>query len=192
MDQIVTEKLCRKCNIVKSISDFHKCSRNKTGVQSKCKICMNAYYMKHQEKLIKRTRDWEQDNKERKNARQKEWIKNNKEKRSIVIKRYYDNNKEKCKIARTNWENKNPGIKLIYRAKRRAISKKATPVWADINKIKNIYKEAAQMREQGIDVHVDHIIPLKNNLVCGLHVHNNLRIVNAVENLQKSNKYVIE
>jgi 5-methylcytosine-specific restriction endonuclease McrA len=37
---------------------------------------------------------------------------------------------------------------------------------------------------------VDHIIPLINDEVCGLHVPWNLRVITQEENLKKSNKLV--
>ena len=70
-------------------------------------------------------------------------------------------------------------------AKRRADVLQATPTWANISRIQEIYKSCP------VGYHVDHIIPLINPLVCGLHVEYNLRIIPAKENLQKGNKFNI-
>ena len=67
--------------------------------------------------------------------------------------------------------------------------KKAQPIWANIYEIRKIY---ATMRKLNAKVgenlyEVDHIIPLCNDIVCGLHVANNLQIITSVENKIKSN-----
>ena len=66
--------------------------------------------------------------------------------------------------------------------KRRAYKLKAIPKWANLEKIKEIYKQCRK------GYHVDHIIPLRGSNVCGLHVENNLQILKARDNILKSNR----
>jgi hypothetical protein len=66
----------------------------------------------------------------------------------------------------------------------------AWPDWcADDDRFKQVYDRAKRLRKSGRDVHVDHIVPIINELVCGLHVPWNLEVIGAKENLQKSNKW---
>ena len=75
--------------------------------------------------------------------------------------------------------------KSVYRRLRKVGERRAMPAWADRKKIAEIYAEA---REKGL--HVDHIIPLKGKWVCGLHVPENLQLLDPEENLRKRNHYV--
>lgn len=77
-----------------------------------------------------------------------------------------------------------------WQGKRRATKYQATPVWADLQAIIDVYKEAAEMTQRtGIVHHVDHIVPLQSNLVCGLHVPANLQVLEGSINNSKGNRY---
>lgn len=77
-----------------------------------------------------------------------------------------------------------------HSAKRRAAKKCSTPAWANMAAIEAIYAEAERRtRETGIPHHVDHEIPLTHPLVCGLHVEHNLRVLTALANIVKGNKF---
>jgi hypothetical protein len=67
---------------------------------------------------------------------------------------------------------------------------KATPAWANKFFITEAY-HLAKLREKicGGKWHVDHIVPLKSAIVCGLHVENNLRVIPGAENSVKGNRH---
>lgn len=79
---------------------------------------------------------------------------------------------------------------IAHHARARQADKlKRTPPWADLDLIKAIYRLAQELSQAtGKQHHVDHEVPLRGTLVSGLHVHNNLRIVPAAENLRKGNR----
>jgi len=69
--------------------------------------------------------------------------------------------------------------------RRSAEKKKRLPAWYDHQRVREIYEFAAEFREAGFDVDVDHIVPLQGKLVCGLHWHGNLRVCLASVNEDK-------
>lgn len=76
-----------------------------------------------------------------------------------------------------------------YCQRRNAAKLNATPRWASFGEMRAIYARAAELRRQGQDVHVDHIVPLKSALVCGLHCEANLQVIHAKANHAKLNKF---
>ena len=110
-------------------------------------------------------------------------------------RRNYTN--ERRAIYGRNKETSNPKVKRKYKntvkgkisiskynVARRTGMKQATPIWADLQSIGEAYLEAAYMGLQ-----VDHIIPLRNKLVCGLHTWDNLQLLDPIKNNQKGNRH---
>ena len=101
------------------------------------------------------------------------------------VSTYRAANPEKCRdYAKRHYKNNTE----YYKQKatfRRASLLKAIPKWADLSSISEFYKN----RLKGY--HVDHIVPLSNPLVCGLHVLDNLQYLTTEDNLKKSNKWEV-
>ena len=80
-------------------------------------------------------------------------------------------------------------------AKRKSYIKQATPAWVgkeELWLITEIYELAAlRTKLFGFGWHVDHIIPLQGKLVSGLHVPENMRVIPAIENIKKKNKFEV-
>ena len=73
-----------------------------------------------------------------------------------------------------------------YRAQKRL----ATPGWCEHESIFLLYQESQRIsQDTGIMHNVDHIVPLINPKVCGLHCLANLRIIPDHDNKVKNNKF---
>ncbi|MNC39344.1 hypothetical protein D3C75_879980 [compost metagenome] len=86
-----------------------------------------------------------------------------------------------------NYRKENAALYAFHAAQRRALKKMATPGWSETEEIKALYKQA---EEQGLEV--DHIVPLKHPLVCGLHCLANLQLLPEAENRSKHNTFLVE
>lgn len=78
---------------------------------------------------------------------------------------------------------------------RRGQEKRATPPWANLPAIRALKREARRLTLETGELHVvDHIIPLIGKMggvqvVSGLHVHYNMRVIPAGPNAQKGAWY---
>lgn len=85
---------------------------------------------------------------------------------------------------------KEPKSKTRARNYRRCL-KRATPKWANKAAIRKLYEEAKIMtRATGLLHTVDHVIPLRGETVCGLHVEHNLQVILHEDNVRKGNSFV--
>lgn len=141
-----------------------------------------------------------------------DWVKDNanrsKKPKSEASKaagrRYYEKNKEAVK-ARANARSKdevsqykrkykeaNPELYKALTSVRKRRHRDATPKWITTGHklaMRQLYLQAMELTKlTGERYVVDHIVPLISDVVCGLHVPWNLRVITQDENLRKSNK----
>jgi len=124
--------------------------------------------------------------------RNKKYYSLNKDRRNAAnLDNYYKNHEESKRKAREYYY-RNKDVAFKNCAKRRTAKLRAIPCWVDNtheDRIKSIYKACINTtKKTGKKHHVDHIIPLQGDTVCGLHVWWNLRIVPADQNLSKGNR----
>ncbi len=158
-------RACTRCG--STTNEFYKCSKVSDGLSSWCKPC----FAEHRRELFK-------SNPEVKAARYAQiaqWAKDNPEKVVAKTRRWQEANPDKCER---------------QRSRRHMTSRR--PGWANKFFIQEIYDLARRRtKATGVPWVVDHIIPLKNPLVSGLHVENNLRVVTRTENAAKGNRFNI-
>jgi 5-methylcytosine-specific restriction endonuclease McrA len=152
-------KICSYCGNDKLFKDFHK-GNSTFNLKSQCILCCQRHY----------------DPIKARDAR----------------RRHQQGNRE-------DYRRRNSAYDVLHKAERaaregfrRAQKLNATPTWlteAQKTEILALYQLREQLSlEKGIIYHVDHIVPLINKDVCGLHVPWNLRVVTEEENLKKGNR----
>jgi 5-methylcytosine-specific restriction endonuclease McrA len=103
---------------------------------------------------------------------------------------------EVTKEYKRTWKERNlVWVRADTKARRRK-HRQATPKWLSSKQkaeIRQLYQIAITMtKTTGEQYVVDHIVPLRSDDVCGLHVPWNLRVITQEENLKKSNKLLAQ
>ena len=94
------------------------------------------------------------------------------------------------KAANDRWNEKNKVRYYSAVAQNSRRLRSATPSWADKAAMRDFYERVKLCAAlTGIDLTVDHIVPIKGDGVCGLHVPHNLQILKADDNRRKGARY---
>lgn len=116
-----------------------------------------------------------------------EYQKAHPERHRQLTREHKDRNREATRRQNTEYRAKNRGLvregKRRYMAMRLSALAAATPPWADLKAIKEFYRNCPE------GFSVDHIIPIRHPLVCGLHVIENLQYIPIRANVLKSNSF---
>lgn len=111
----------------------------------------------------------------------------NPEKNKDSKDKYAEANREKHAVATEKYRKSNPGYYREYQSLRTRYVQQAKPSWLSEWEeffISEFYDLAVKRK-----LHVDHIIPIKHPLVCGLHVPWNMQLLTPMQNFSKSNKF---
>ena len=160
---------------------------------------MREYYARNREARLAKAAEYRAQNKEKlqeffrehylknadeKKAKSREWAAKNKQRKTEIGRAYYEANKDAVLETGAKWKRDNRDkVNASNRARDRRV-RHATPKWADRKAIRQIYLQAQHLGKE-----VDHIAPIKNDIVCGLHVPANLRLIDPIENRKKGNHF---
>lgn len=212
-------KTCNRCRKEKPLHDFNKQVHGKFGRKGRCKSCCNLYTKKYYQENSERLKEYSKLYRKENPNYQKEYYKNNREKVLSSWSEYYFKNKSKIQTRTKKWREANKERLLkqeeLYRSnnrnkardyyqrnkdyflqsnkQRKARKLSATPPWLTqehVNQMRQFYYFRGNISGVvGREYHVDHIVPLQGENVCGLHVPWNLQVIPAKDNLSKGNFY---
>jgi len=176
-------RTCKQCSVEKPLSEFHShITAGKKYWVHTCKECVKPA-------ARARKKAWYDKDPERARRDSTRWYSDNKECALQAVADYRKKRAEWWKEYHKKWRGENPGKILAWVRKYQAAKLQAIPVWADFDAILGIYERAQSMKDSGIPCEVDHIVPLRSKLVCGLHVASNLQIIDPMTNKKKGNRW---
>ena len=196
-------KTCPHCKTLKSSECFSKHAGRKDGLSDRCRGCVSL--LRDRQDSRARAAAWALANPEAKRKSQAVYREEHREKtRALARERYH---LDPLAAAKRNalWSAAHPEKKYARNAPYAQANKakraanvaryfarrnQACPAWADPKAIEDFYITADALNMWTGDWHhVDHVVPLRSKLVCGLHCEANLQILTDKENRKKSNRF---
>jgi len=122
------------------------------------------------------------------------WQKENPERTAAKSRRWAQENPEKVAAKARKWRQENPEKEAAMKAKRRKklktnikLHKAAQNALQAVYKLRECLTLCARSAGSTEAFHVDHIWPIMHDKFCGLHAPWNVQILEASENMRKSN-----
>lgn len=172
-------RTCSTCELEKPLEMFHRSSKVKLdGRKSVCKPCVKIWSREHPSARGERYKNYQA-------KYMKEYRVLNKEKLKEYAKAYELSDEQKAvkRLHNSRFKKQNRGAVREQTARRRASKRHATPVWVNREQLRKVYEECPK------GFHVDHVIPLQSDQVCGLHVPWNLQHLSGAENDSKGSSF---
>ena len=192
-----TGKPCPKGHIAERFTKYGQCVA--------CAALSGAvWYENNKERAAAKNADWMRNNRPAKRIINSRWRAAHKEQAKAATAAHYAAHPERYAQQRIRFAAAHPEKRKGYNAawkrahpakvsadtrRRQAGKLKATPKWANTFFIEEAYDLAARRtKATGFKWNVDHIVPLRSKLVCGLHVEFNLQVIPAIHNIIKGNR----
>lgn len=161
------------------------------GFRSACKQCTLDSQRKYREANPEKISDYYRKNRERVNAYRKLYVEKNRERLAEWSKNHRQSNAESERARCKAHYARNKQQYYDRSAKRRTKVKGATPTWSNLEIVRSFYKAVSIFNSHDglMKFSVDHVVPLNNAVVSGLHAHTNLTIIPLLNNLAKGNRH---
>jgi hypothetical protein len=181
------KKKCSKCQLMLDVSNFTKSSTSKSGYVNYCRACTNEIYMAKAEYISERNKKFRDQNREKIREKDSKYYEKNKEKIIAKTTAWRSENQDLAKSYEKKWRDSNRHMRLAAQAAYRSAKDSATPKWLTSSHKKNI-QEFYKNCPKGMEV--DHIVPIRSNVACGLHVPWNLQYLPAKINHAKASNFI--
>lgn len=175
-------KKCAMCGEEKATTNFNRDASRKDGLQYRCKSCHSLMKKKHynnnKDAILAKNKQYRQSHGESILANKRKYRNENREKIREFARKYAKSDRQR-----------NPAKHATKAARRRLLVKQAIPTWADLSAINGLYFLSDIFKRAGVILHVDHVVPINSDIVCGLHCEANLQLLPAFENTSKGNRH---